>query len=70
MDTGKGNFEILEGSGKIIQEILKEMEALENKHPGHGGWFQLDEIVELKGSSFRVKRIKPTEIVLKLLPKE
>jgi len=65
MDTGKGTFEQVQAQN---EEQLKEMmKLLEGKHPNHGGWFREGEIVELKGSTFRVKRIKPTEITLKLM---
>jgi hypothetical protein len=74
MDDGKGKFIPLEDNTEEEtfneEDLNKAIKALEQKHPGHGGWFKLDEIVELKGSRFRVKRIKPTEIVLKLLPKQ
>jgi hypothetical protein len=63
MDTGKGNFE-------IVQELSKAAkDALEAKHPSHGGWFREGEIIELRDSLFRVKAVKPTQIILKLLPK-
>jgi len=65
MDTGKGMFEQVKAEN---EEQLKEMmKSLEGKHPNHGGWFREGEVVELKGSTFRVKRIKPTEITLKLM---
>lgn len=65
MDTGNGKFEQVQAQN---EEQLKEMmKLLEEKHPNHGGWFREGEIVILKGSQFRVKRIKPTEITLKLL---
>ena len=71
MDTGKGYFEQLQADGISKEEAEAKLEQmkklLEEKHPGHGGWFREGEIVELKGSRFRVKRIKPTEITLKLL---
>ena len=64
MDTGKGTFEQV----AVNEEQLAQMKKLlEEKHPNHGGWFREGEVVELKGSRFRVKRIKPTEITLKLL---
>ena len=65
MDTGKGFFEQVDASNEKQFEEMKKL--LEGKHPQHGGWFREGEIVELKGSRFRVKRIKPTEITLKLL---
>lgn len=65
MDTGQGKFEQVQANN---EEQLKEMmKLLEGKHPQHGGWFREGEVVQLKGSRFRVKRIKPTEITLKLL---
>jgi hypothetical protein len=65
MDTGKGLFEEVQAGDQSQLEVMKKL--LEEKYPEHGGWFQEGEIVELKGSTFRVKRIKPTEIVLKLM---
>lgn len=65
MDTGNGRFELPQPAEETKIEEMKRF--LEAKYPGHGGWFQEGEVVELKGSRFRVKRIKPTEIVLKLL---
>ncbi len=65
MDTGKGKFEHIEA---MDEKLLKgQMRQLEERYPEHGGWFREGEVVELKGSTFRVKRIKPTEIVLKLM---
>lgn len=65
MDTGKGKFELVQAEDQ--KKLFEKMLALEEQFPQHGGWFQEGEIVILKGSTFRVKRIKPTEIVLKLL---
>lgn len=62
MDNGDGRFVKLEDG------VLEE--ALEGKYPKHGGWFREGEIVELKGSTFVVKRIKPTEITLKLVKRK
>jgi hypothetical protein len=64
MDTGKGNFESVEATTE--EEFEARKKALEAKHPNRGGWFREGEIVELHGSFFRVKRVRPTEIVLKL----
>ncbi len=61
MDTGEGRFEPC-----IDEENTKK---LLNDFPNHGGFFKIGEIVELKGSKFRVKSVKPKELRLKLLPK-
>ena len=68
MDTGQGKFEQIKPQNE--QQLKEMMTLLEEKHPDHGGWFREGEVVELKGSQFRVKRIKPTEIVLKLLTRK
>nr|MBC8360894.1 hypothetical protein [Candidatus Desulfatibia profunda] len=63
MDNGEGRF-------KMLEDL--ESETLKNAHrkfPNHGGVFTIGEIVTLKGSRFRVKSIKPTELRLKLMPK-
>ena len=68
MDTGKGRFEQVQADNE--QQLEEAKKLLQSKYPQHGGWFREGEIVELKGSTFRVKRIKPTEIVLKLLERK
>lgn len=65
MDTGKGTFEQVNAAN---EEQLKEMmKALEGKHPNHGGWFREGEIIEIRGSTFRIQAVKPTGLRLKLL---
>jgi uncharacterized Zn finger protein len=59
MDTGNGNF--------MRAESMQELEKATEKLPDHGGIFTVGEKVELKGSLFRVKSIKPNELRLKLL---
>lgn len=63
MDTGEGHFEMLENK-------KEELELLKQKFPKHGGVFKIGEEVELKGSKFRVKSIKPNELRLKLFPRK
>ena len=60
MDTGEGRFEQLEN-------LEKDFQRLKEEYPNHGGLFSVGEEVELKGSVFRIKSIKPTELRLKLL---
>ena len=61
MDTGEGKF-----TNFIIP---KDLEEQKEKFPNHGGIFRIGETVKLKGSRFRIKSIKPTELRLKLLKK-
>jgi len=68
MDTGEGKFEI--AKAHTAQELQSMMKAFEEKYPNHGGWFRVGEEVELRGSLFRVKSVKPTEIRLKLLKRK
>lgn len=70
MDTGRGYFEQIIGDTANEQAAKEKMDLLEKLHPNHGGWFREGEIVELRGSTFKVKRIKPTEIVLKLVKRQ
>lgn len=65
MDTGQGKFETI--NVETAEQFLNAKAKLEAKYPKHGGWFREGEIIEINGSSFRVKRVKPTEIVLKLV---
>ena len=60
MDSGEGRFE-------PIEDFQKDIEKLIEKFPKHGGIFKVGELIEIRGSQFRVKSIKPTELRLKLL---
>ena len=64
MDTGRGKFEQV-AAGQ--EELSKAMDELERKHPEHGGWFREGEIIEIRGSTFRIQSVKPTGLRLKLL---
>ena len=59
MDTGNGEFEQYISLQKA-EEAAKELD-------NHGGIFSVGEKVILKGSLFRIKSIKPSELRLKLL---
>ena len=59
MDDGRGSF--IPIPEEIYQEKIDELDS---------GVFKVGEIVELRGSRFRVKAIKPTELRLKLLPRK
>ncbi len=74
MDTGQGEFKALEipdlPPSKSLDDAVGEIkQKMENAYPNHGGWFRVGEKVELNGSRFRVKAVKPTELRLKLLKK-
>lgn len=66
MDRGDGRFAQLLANLNEVEEKKKE---LETRYPNHGGWFHEGQIIEINGSRFRVKSVKPTELRLKLLPK-
>jgi len=68
MDDGGGHFRQLEQDK--VEDMARAVKDLETKHPNHGSWFTVGEIIEIKGSRFRIKNIKPTELRLKLLRKE
>ena len=68
MDTGSGKFK--EFDAKDEEEFEKKKLKLFEQYPKHGGVFKIGEEVELKGSRFRVKSIKPNELRLKLLPRK
>ncbi len=67
MDTGKGKFEMLPETKE--EDLAKAKQAMEEKYPQHGGWFRVGEVIEVRGSLFRVKAVKPTQIILKLIQK-
>ena len=60
MDTGQGRFEMTEN-------LKAKLDELQENYPDHVGVFRVGEEIELKGSKFRIKAIKPTELRLKLL---
>jgi len=61
MDTGEGVFKLFTDD-KVKKKLFEA-------YPDHGGVFKVGEIVELRGSKFRIKSIKPKELRLKLLAK-
>ena len=75
MDTGKGYFEQYDSMSDLIREnpdkfnTIEEYceQAVEFTKELNRGIFKVGEIIELKGSRFRIKSVKPTELRLKLL---
>ena len=64
MDTGNGRFERFENDTKL-NERIQELEALRKKV---GSTFRVGEVLEIKGSKFRVRSIGKREMKLRLLP--
>ncbi|HLE52729.1 MAG TPA: hypothetical protein VI755_11740 [Anaerolineales bacterium] len=65
MDTGEGKFEQMQADDQ--KKLLERIKALESQYPDHGGWFREGEIIEIRGSTFRIQAVKPTGLRLKLL---
>ena len=61
MDSGEGRFEEFEKPEQLAD--------LQREYPLHGGVFKKGEILEIRGSKFKIKTISPKELRLKLLPK-
>ena len=62
MDTGEGRF--------VRVNSLDALENLRKKYPKSKGIFKVGEELKIKGSKFRVKKITPFGITLKLLKGE
>jgi uncharacterized Zn finger protein len=60
MDTGKGNFKMLEED-----KYKKLIDTTDGRY-----LFRVGEEVELKGSKFKVKSIQPDKLILKLLKRK
>ena len=67
MDAGKGKFVQVEANSK--EELAKKQSAMEDLFPEHGGWFRVGDPVTVMSSRFRIKSVKPNELVLKLVEK-
>jgi len=59
MDDGQGRMR--------LSDSLDELEKIKTEFPKHGGIFSVGEEVNLRGSQFKVKSIKPRGLTLKLL---
>lgn len=68
MDTGQGRFEQISAANE--EELKRKMSELESKFPDHGGWFREGEVIEIRGSKFRVQSVKPNQLRLKLLQRK
>lgn len=65
MDTGNGKFEFIDAPNREL--MFEKFEEVQKRFPNHGGTFHVGQILEIEGSKFRVKSIKPDELRLKLL---
>lgn len=63
MDTGDGKFV------QVDADNHEKKSEVEHRFPNHGGWFREGEVIEIRGSSFRIQSVKPTQLRLKLLAK-
>jgi hypothetical protein len=68
MDTGEGRFVPVEGDDD--SERAKSLRELKRKYTNYGGVFRVGEIVEIKGSRFKVNKISPKKLILRVLPKD
>jgi len=60
MDTGLGEFAKI--NGNVAKKILEVLDLQKS------GIFQVGETLEIRGSKFRVEKIKPHSLRLLLLP--
>lgn len=65
MDTGQGRFEQFNASNE--KELNEKMELLQKKFTNHGGTFRIGETLEIRGSHFKIQKITPKKMTLKLL---
>lgn len=66
MDTGRGYFEFGENEGAFLDRLS----TLEEKLHAQKRIFSVGEVVKVKESLFRVQRITPKRLILKLLATE
>lgn len=59
MDTGEGRFEMVD----TLEEAIEKQKG----YPLHGGIFKIGEILEIKGSQFKIQSINPKGMRPKLL---
>lgn len=62
MDTGEGYMELMES--EKARKLINNNPSLETKI------FHVGEEVQVKGSRFRVTRITPKKLILRILPKK
>jgi uncharacterized Zn finger protein len=67
MDSGNGKFEQFNSMHDLIKKHPERLN-IQNKFDA-SGIFQVGEILEIKGSHFRVRSIKSSGLSLRLLPK-
>ena len=62
MDTGEGKLRMLQ------EEEYQRIISTGKEGARTSGLFSLNEIVEIKGSRFRIKKITPKGLTLRILP--
>lgn len=67
MDTGEGRFEQFDASSD--EEVNEKLKILQKTYTRHGGMFRVGEELEIRGSKFKIQKLTPKKMVLKLLKK-
>ena len=65
MDQGNGRFKMLDANG--LKDAFDSLTSLEQKMEAQKKIFSVGEEVQVKNSYFRVARITPKKLILKLL---
>jgi len=68
MDQGNGRFKMLDDGA--LRDIFEKLTSQEQKMQTQKKLFSVGEKVQVKDSHFRVTRITPKKLILKLLPKD
>ncbi len=61
MDSGEGNFKRFEKT--------EELKSLQEEFQNHGGVFSVGDEIPIRGSLFKVSKITPKKLILRLQPK-
>lgn len=78
MDTGKGFFIAGESAKELAQKLsrlgeltsgVNAVAEMQGRLAASDGVFRVGEIIELRGSRFRIHSITPKKMILRLLPR-
>ena len=68
MDTGRGYFEQFDAQND--EEMNEKLKQLQKKYTDFGGVFRIGEVLEIRGSKFKIRTLGKKEMHLRLLPKD